>query len=54
MSKWRDRWQRREARTKLIVNIDVPGLAPAIEFYCAALGVRHSRTLDDEGPVGIA
>lgn len=33
---------------KLIVNIDVPVLAPAIEFYCAALGVKHTRTLDDD------
>jgi predicted enzyme related to lactoylglutathione lyase len=33
---------------KLIVNIDVPVLAPAIEFYCAALGVQHTRTLDDD------
>jgi uncharacterized glyoxalase superfamily protein PhnB len=33
---------------KLIINIDVPELAPAIEFYCAALGVTHTRTLDDD------
>lgn len=33
---------------KLIVNIDVPELRPAIEFYCAALGVKHSRTLDGD------
>jgi predicted enzyme related to lactoylglutathione lyase len=33
---------------KLIVNIDVPELAPAIEFYSAALGVKHARTLDDD------
>jgi predicted enzyme related to lactoylglutathione lyase len=33
---------------KLIVNIDVPELAPAVEFYTRALGLRHSRTLDDD------
>jgi predicted enzyme related to lactoylglutathione lyase len=33
---------------KLIINIDVPDLRPAIEFYCAALGVKHTRTLDDD------
>ena len=32
----------------IIINIDVPDLAPAIEFYTAALGLRHSRTLDDD------
>jgi predicted enzyme related to lactoylglutathione lyase len=33
---------------KVIINIDVPELAPAIAFYTAALGLRHSRTLDDD------
>jgi len=33
---------------KVIINIDVPELAPAIEFYCAALGVVHTRTLDQD------
>lgn len=32
---------------KIIVNIDVPELIPAIEFYSNALGLQHSRTLDD-------
>jgi len=33
---------------KIIVNIDVPELEPAIRFYTAALGLTHSRTLDDD------
>jgi predicted enzyme related to lactoylglutathione lyase len=33
---------------KVIINIDVPELAPAIAFYTAALGLTHSRTLDDD------
>jgi predicted enzyme related to lactoylglutathione lyase len=33
---------------KMIVNIDVPALEPAIEFYTRALGLSHSRTLDDD------
>ena len=33
---------------KLILNIDVPDLKPAIEFYCAALGLTHTRTLDHD------
>lgn len=33
---------------KILVNIDVPELAPAIKFYCAALGLQHSRTLDED------
>ena len=32
----------------IIINIDVPELAPAIAFYTAALGLTHSRTLDDD------
>src|SRR3954464_12614734 len=33
---------------KLIVNIDVPELEPAVEFYTRALGLTRSRTLDDD------
>ncbi|MEO8063301.1 MAG: VOC family protein [Pseudomonadota bacterium] len=33
---------------KVIINIDVPALVPAIEFYTRALGLTHSRTLDDD------
>jgi predicted enzyme related to lactoylglutathione lyase len=33
---------------KLIVNIDVPEIAPAVEFYTRALGLTHSRTLDGD------
>ena len=33
---------------KVIINIDVPELKPAIAFYTAALGLQHSRTLDDD------
>jgi hypothetical protein len=33
---------------KMLVNIDVPELALAIEFYCAALGLTLSRTLDED------
>jgi predicted enzyme related to lactoylglutathione lyase len=33
---------------KLLLNIDVPDLVPAIAFYTAALGLRHTRTLDDD------
>lgn len=33
---------------RILVNIDVPELEPAIEFYCAALGLEHNRTLDDD------
>jgi predicted enzyme related to lactoylglutathione lyase len=31
---------------KIVINIDVPELAPAIAFYTRALGLVHSRTLD--------
>jgi predicted enzyme related to lactoylglutathione lyase len=34
--------------TKVIINIDVPDLAPAIDFYTRALALQHSRTLDDD------
>jgi predicted enzyme related to lactoylglutathione lyase len=33
---------------KLLLNIDVPDLVPAIAFYTSALGLRHTRTLDDD------
>jgi predicted enzyme related to lactoylglutathione lyase len=32
----------------IIINIDVPDLDPAIRFYTAALGLKHTRTLDDD------
>jgi predicted enzyme related to lactoylglutathione lyase len=32
----------------IIINIDVPELGPAIAFYTAALGLEHTRTLDDD------
>jgi predicted enzyme related to lactoylglutathione lyase len=32
----------------MLVNIDVPELAPAIAFYSAALGLRLNRTMDDD------
>ncbi len=33
---------------KILLNIDVPDLAAAIDFYTAALGLQHNRTLDDD------
>ncbi len=33
---------------RTIVNIDVPELAPAIEFYSNALGLELSRIIDDD------
>lgn len=33
---------------RMVVNIDVPELGPAIEFYRAALGLTLSRTIDDD------
>jgi predicted enzyme related to lactoylglutathione lyase len=33
---------------RVLINIDVPELEPAIRFYTAALGLTHSRTLDDD------
>lgn len=33
---------------RMVVNIDVPELAPAIEFYSAALGLSLRRVLDDD------
>jgi predicted enzyme related to lactoylglutathione lyase len=32
----------------VIINIDVPEIDRAVEFYTAALGLRHSRTLDGD------
>jgi predicted enzyme related to lactoylglutathione lyase len=32
----------------MVVNIDVPELAPAIEFYSAALGLTLSRIIDED------
>ncbi|MGR7921393.1 VOC family protein [Zobellella denitrificans] len=33
---------------RVIINIDVPNLADGIEFYTQALGLTHTRTLDDD------
>lgn len=33
---------------RVIVNIDVPELAPAIDFYCAALGLRLNRIIEED------
>ncbi|MDN3557489.1 VOC family protein [Halomonas maura] len=33
---------------KMLINIDVPELAPAIAFYCAAFGLELDRLLDDD------
>lgn len=33
---------------KVLVNIDVPDLDEAVAFYQAALGLTHSRTIDDD------
>lgn len=33
---------------RIVVNIDVPELAPAIEFYSTALDLQLSRLLDDD------
>ena len=33
---------------KILVNIDVPELAPAIEFYRAALGLELARVIDGD------
>jgi predicted enzyme related to lactoylglutathione lyase len=32
---------------KIIINIDVPDLARGIDFYTRALGLTHSRMLED-------
>lgn len=33
---------------RVMVNIDVPDLAPAIAFYSAALGLKLNRIIDDD------
>jgi predicted enzyme related to lactoylglutathione lyase len=33
---------------RILVNIDVPELAPAIDFYRAALGLQLSRVIDGD------
>lgn len=33
---------------RIVIDIDVPALAPAIAFYTAALGLRLNRRLDDD------
>lgn len=33
---------------RVIINIDVPDLPPAIDFYCAALGLRLNRVIDND------
>ena len=33
---------------RIIINVDVPALEPAIAFYTAALGLTHARTLDED------
>ena len=33
---------------RMAINIDVPELAPAIEFYSAALGLNLHRIIDDD------
>jgi predicted enzyme related to lactoylglutathione lyase len=33
---------------QIIINIDVPDLDAAVRFYTAALGLKYSRTLDDD------
>jgi predicted enzyme related to lactoylglutathione lyase len=33
---------------KILINIDVPELGPAIDFYCAALSLSLGRILDED------
>jgi uncharacterized glyoxalase superfamily protein PhnB len=33
---------------RVIVNIDVPDLAPAIDFYCTALGLQLNRIIEGD------
>jgi predicted enzyme related to lactoylglutathione lyase len=33
---------------RVIVNIDVPNLAPAIDFYCNALGLKLNRIIEED------
>jgi predicted enzyme related to lactoylglutathione lyase len=44
----RDDRPRAGPRPELLVNIDVPELEPAIEFYAAAVGTTLERLLDDD------
>jgi predicted enzyme related to lactoylglutathione lyase len=37
-----------EKSMKAIINIDVPDLSTAIEFYTEAIGLIHSRTIDED------
>jgi predicted enzyme related to lactoylglutathione lyase len=39
---------RRRRRPSILVNLDVPDLGPAIEFYAAAVGTKLGRLLDDD------
>jgi predicted enzyme related to lactoylglutathione lyase len=32
----------------ILINIDVPDLVPAIDFYCNAFGLKLNRLLDDD------
>src|SRR5690606_34657336 len=36
------------SKMKILINIDVPELAPAIDFYCAALSLSLARILDED------
>jgi catechol 2,3-dioxygenase-like lactoylglutathione lyase family enzyme len=33
---------------RVLVNIGVPELAPAVQFYCAALGLQLNRVIDGD------
>jgi len=33
---------------RLLINIDVPAIAPAIDFYKAALGLHMNRIIDED------
>lgn len=33
---------------RIVINIDVPELAPAVQFYQSALGLELSRIIDDD------
>lgn len=38
----------RRSTVKILINMDVPDLGPAIEFYRAALGLQVARVIDDD------
>ena len=40
--------QSEQGAMRVIINIDVPQLAPAIDFYCAAFGLTLSRTIEED------